>query len=178
MKEKEIWKTFLTNGVIEYQASNLGRFKRVGKRKSNYLKPYHRNCYENKRNRPHSVVIATSIDKKKKEYNCNKLIAELFIRKLKDDEVVINKNGDRLDLRVLNLFITTKKNLGHITGGKSSKSKKIYYYDNMDYRTSYPSARNLAKKLGVSYQTVLDIANGRTKNPKFKIVWANKEEGK
>ena len=170
----EEWKTFIEDEFIRYEASNMGRFRRVGKRITNYLNPYHRNCYENKRNRPHSVIIATSINKKKKEHNCKKLLAELFMRPLKDNEVVIVKNGNNFDLRVSNLFITTKNNLGHITGGKSSRSKKIYYYDNTGFRTSYPSARNLAKKLGVSYQCVLDIANGKTKNSKYKIEWVDK----
>ena len=176
VKEKEIWKTFLTDGVIQYQASNLGRFRRVGKTKINYLKPYKRNCYKNGNNRPHSVIIKTSISKKTKEHNCKKIIAELFIRKLNDNEVVICKNENNFDLRVSNLFITTKKNLGAISGGKSSRSKQIYYYDNLNFRTSYPSARQLAKKLNVSYQTVLNIANGVTKNPKYKIKWAKVED--
>lgn len=99
-------------------------------------------------------------------------MASLFIRELKPDEVVINKNGNRLDLKVSNLFITNHRNLGSITGGKSSRAKRIIYYDNLNYRTSYPSARSLAKVLGISYQTVLDIANKKTKKPKFKIEWS------
>lgn len=30
---------------------------------------------------------------------------------------------------------------------------------------------NLAKELGVNYQTILNIANKKTKKPKFKIEW-------
>ena len=74
------------------------------------------------------------------------------------------------------MFITSRKNLGQITGGKSSKSKRIIYYDHTGFRMSYPSARKLAKELGVSYQTVLDIANNKTKKPKFKIEWEGKNE--
>ena len=170
---QEIWKTFTTDGIIKYEASNLGRFRRVGKRKTTYLKPYKRSCVERKnyKNRAHTVIIATSFNRKKKEYNCKKLLAELFIRKLKTGEVVISMNNDSFDLRVKNLFITTTKNLGKITGGKSSRSRKINYYDNIGFRTTYSSARSLAKKLNVSYQTVLDIANGKTKKPKFNVSW-------
>lgn len=168
---KEIWKIFASNGIIKYEASNLGRFRRIGKQRINYLKPYYRNCYDKKGNRPHTLIIKISLNHKPKEINCNKLIASLFIRELKDNEVVINKNNNRHDLRVENLFITTRSNLGAITGGKSSCAKRIIYYDNLDFATSYPSARILAKELGVSYQTVLDIANGKTKKPKFKIKW-------
>lgn len=169
----EIWEVFATDGVIKYEASNLGRFRRIGKIKINYLKPYKRNCIERSKNknRAHTVIIAVSLNKKKREYNCNKLLAELFIRPVKENERVININNNRFDLRVKNLFITTTKNLGSITGGKSSKSKRINYYDNIGFRTTYPSARKLAKKLGVSYQTVLNIANKRTKKPKFNISW-------
>ena len=169
--KKEIWKVFATDGIIKYEASNLGRFRRIGKTKINYLTTYHRNCYEKNRNRPHTLIIKITLNHKSKEFNCNKLIASLFIRELKDNEVVINKNNNRHDLRVENLFITTRSNLGSITGGKSSKAKRIIYYDNLEFATSYPSARKLAKELGVSYQTVLDIANGKTKKPKFKIKW-------
>lgn len=30
---KEEWKSFATDGIIRYEASNLGRFRRVGKTK-------------------------------------------------------------------------------------------------------------------------------------------------
>lgn len=167
----EIWKEFARNGPIIYEASNLGRFRRIGKTKISYLKTYFRSCYEAKRNRPHTLIIKIKLGLKSKEFNCKKLIATLFIRELKDNEVVINKNNDPKDIRVVNLFITNRKNLGQITGGKSSRSKRIVYYDHTGFRTSYPSARKLAKELGVSYQTVLDIANNKTKKPKFKIEW-------
>ena len=172
----EVWKSFASNGIIKYEASNMGRFRRVGKTKINYLKPYFRTCIETKRNRPHSVIIKIIQDGKPKEYNCKKLLAKLFIRDLKENEVVITKNNNPKDLNIKNLFITTRQNLGPITGGKSSRSKKIYYYDNAGYRTSYPSARSLAKVLGVSYQTVLDVANGKTKKPKYKIEWCDKND--
>ncbi len=103
-------------------------------------------------------------------------MANLFLRELLNDEVVINNNGNRFDLRVRNLFITNRKNLGAITGGKTSKSKRIVYYDNLNYRFVYPSARNLAKQLKVSYQTILNIANHKTKNPKWKINWKIEEK--
>ena len=169
--KNEIWKEFARNGPIIYEASNFGRFRRIGKTKISYLKPRFRSCYESQRNRPHTLIIKIKLNLKSKEFNCRKLIATLFMRELKDDEVVINKNNDPKDVRVSNLFITSKKNLGQITGGKSSKSKRVIYYDHLGFRTSYPSARKLAKELGVSYQTVLDIVNNKTKKPKFKIEW-------
>lgn len=174
--KNESWKEFARSGPIIYEASNQGRFRRIGKTKISFLKPFFRNCYESKKNRPHTLIIRISLNSKPKEFNCKKLIATLFIRNLKENEVVINKNGDPKDIRASNLFITSRKNLGQITGGKSSKSKRIIYYDHTGFRMSYPSARKLAKELGVSYQTVLDIANNKTKKPKFKIEWEGKNE--
>ena len=175
---KEIWKEFATDGIIKYEASNFGRFRRIGKTKISYLNPYHRNCYESKRNRPHTLIIKICLNGKSKEFNCNKLLAGLFIRNLNINEVVINKNRNRKDLRIENLFITTQKNLGSITGGKSSRAKRILYYDNLGFRSSYSSARILAKELKVSYQTILNIANKKTKNPKFKIEWEDTKNEK
>lgn len=168
---KEIWKK-IDNTI--YECSNLGRFRRIGKTKINYLKPYFRNCYENKRNRPHTLIVKMKIDDKFKEFNCNKTIAELFIRPLQPNEVVVCKNGDRSDIRVSNLFITTKSQLGKITGHKTSKSKKVYYFDNTGYRQSFRSARECAKQLGVSYQTILDYCHNRVENPKYNVQFVDK----
>ncbi len=169
---KEEFKEFYRKGNAIYECSNFGRIRRICKTNIYYLKPYLRNCIESHRNRRHTVIV--KIDNK--EFNCRKLIAEKFIRPLKINEVVILKNGNNLDLNVKNMFITTKSNLGKITGGKSSKAKKIYYYDNLNFRHTYPSARSLAKYLGVSYQTILDIANGKTKNSKFNVKWCENEK--
>lgn len=175
---KEEWKEFASYKFIKYEASNLGRFRRIGKQKISYLKPYRRSCFEREKhkNRAHSVIIKISLNKKQKEYNCNRLLATLFIRELNENDVVININNDRFDLRVKNLFITTRKSLGSITGGKSSKSKRIVYYDNINYRFVYSSARALAKQLQISYQTVLNIANNKIKKPRWKIVWESEEK--
>ena len=164
---EEIWKEFTRVGNNIYEASNRGRFWRIGKTKINYLSPYKRNCYKNNKNRRHTVIIKVI----NQEFNCNKLLVELFMRKLQPGEVVINKNNNRFDLNITNLFITTKKNLGAITGGKNSKAKRIIYFDNLGYKTSYPSARLLAKELGMCYQTILNIANKKTKKPKLKVEW-------
>lgn len=169
---KEEFKEFYRKGNVVYECSNFGRIRRICRTTIYYLKPYLRNCYEYNQNRRHSVVV--KIDRK--EFNCRKLIAGKFIRPLRLNEVVISRNGNIFDLNVKNLFIITRSNLGKNTGGKTSKAKKIYYYDNLNYRHTYPSARNLAKYLGVSYQTVLNIANGKTKNPKFNVKWCENEE--
>jgi hypothetical protein len=178
---KEEWKTLYIGNKWTYEASNMGRFRRIGKTKYCYLKPYYRNCYEyhkkigKQNNRQHTLIIkiTPNIDKKPIEINCKKVLAELFIRPLKENEVVITKNGNNEDLRVKNLFITTKSNLGKITGYKCSQSKRVYYYDNTGYRHSFRSARECSKQLGVSYQTILDYCYNRVKKPKFKVRWAD-----
>lgn len=169
---KEEFKEFYRKGTTVYECSNFGRIRRICKTTVYYLKPYLRNCIELHRNRRHTAIVKIG----NKEFNCRKLIAENFIRPLKPNEVVILRNGDNLDLNVKNMFITTKSNLGKITGGKTRRAKKIYYYDNLNYRHTFPSARSLAKHLGVSYQTILDIANGKVKKPKFNVKWCENEE--
>ena len=169
---KEKFKEFYKTNKFIYECSSIGRFRRISKTAVHYLKPYLRYCKILHRKRKHTAII--KIDGK--EFNCRKLIATLFIRPLQSNEVVILRNGNNLDLNVKNMFITTKSNLGRITGGKSSKARKICYCDYLGYKQIYSSARSLAKYLGISYQTVLNIAHGKTKNPKFNIKWCDNEE--
>lgn len=177
---REEWKILIKGTVNTYEASSFGRFRRLGKHKNNYLKPYLRNCIENKpkqNNRKHTLIIKCSPDganNKSIEYNCKKAIAELFIRKLNPNEVVITKNNNTFDIRVNNLFITTKRNLGQITGYQSGKSKRVAYYDSTGYKFTYRSARECAKQLNTNYQTILDICNKKNKRkPAFNVEFEN-----
>ena len=52
---KEQWEVF-NNDYFTYEVSNLGRFRRIGKTKINYLHPYIRNT-----KRKHSIIVKVSI---------------------------------------------------------------------------------------------------------------------
>lgn len=160
---KEEWKIF-NNDYHQYECSNLGRFRRKIKKGYRYLK-----IYSDNRRKSLKIVKVTLSKYKSKEFNAYKIMAEMFLRPLKENEVCIPKNNNREDLRVSNLFIITKSQLGKITGYKTSQTRKIIYTDNLGYKTTYRSARQAGIELGTSYQTVLDICNGKRKKPKFNI---------
>lgn len=177
-EDREIWKTIVTkeNGV-RYECSNNGRFRRVGKVKTNYLKPYKGNCYENGNNRKHRVVIRVPINGKMKEINCRKVLAEKFIRELKPEEIVINKNGNCFDLNIKNLFITNHKELGKITGGTTRKTIKVEYIDSAGFHHTFQSIRKAAKELNISYETVSNICKRKVKNPKYNLSYKEVSNG-
>lgn len=169
-EDREIWKTIIIhNNCIQYQCSNYGRFRRIGKTKINYLIPYKGNCYENGKNRKHRVIVKIPINGKFKEINCRKILAEKFIRKLNPGEIVINKNNNCFDLNVKNLFITTPTNLGKITGGNTKKAMKVKYVDAAGYNHTFSSIRSAAKYLNISYQNVSDICKNKIKKPKYNL---------
>lgn len=177
---REEWKELYQGDKWTYEVSNLGRFRRIGKTKHCYLKPYLRNCIEGNRhnNRKHTLIIKITPNENKKpmEINCKKAIASIFIRELKPNEVVITKNNDPKDIRVSNLFITTTKYLGQLTGGKTKIAKKVIYTDRAGYEFTYSSVRKCAKELGLSYQTILDYCNGKVDKPKKQVRFKIKGE--
>lgn len=169
-EDREVWKTITKReDGVRYECSNNGRFRRVGKTKINYLKPYKGNCFENGYNRKHRIIIKIPIDGKYKEINCRMLLAKMFIRELLPDEIVINKNGNPFDLNVKNLFITNHKNLGRITGGTTKKCIKVIYTDSEGFHHTFSSVRQAAKHLNISYQTISNICKNKIKKPKYNL---------
>lgn len=107
---------------------------------------------------------------KTKRIKLSRLVAEAWLN-LNQNQVVIHKNRNKFDNDLFNLIITDRSTLGKITGhlAKSKKSHMIAKYINDRPVKIWRSARSAAKDLGVSYQTVLDYANGKVKKTKFDL---------
>ena len=97
------------------------------------------------------------------------LVAKTFLN-AEREEVVVVKNGKIFDCRVENLVVMSKEERGRITGALA-KSQPVGLFENGKLIKKWPSARKCAKSLFCSYQCVMDVCNGRTKNPMFDVRW-------
>ena len=97
----------------------------------------------------------------------SRLVAETWLG-LKEDQVVLHKNRNKCDNDIFNLIVTDKRRAGQVTG-HFSKSVPVALYREDKVARVFRSSRDAAKKLGISYQTVLDYAHGKTKNPRHDI---------
>ena len=152
----EIWKTIEYDS--RYEVSNYGRFrKRNPKNGYRYLTPF----------RKRNLFV---IKIKDKEMNCARLVANNFIKRLAPTDRVYHKNKIENDNYFTNLEIISLKELGKRTG-HISKSQRVVEIDNNEIIRDWSSARKCAKDLFVSYQTVMDYCNKKTKNPMFNLMW-------
>lgn len=165
-EDREVWKIFARDDRKSYECSNCGRFRRIYKTKKILFNPVR--DYQWKKDN-YSLIVNVTINGVRKGLNARKVIAETFIRPLNKNELVISKNNKIDDLRVSNLFITTKEVQGKLTGYLTKKCRKIIFIDSAGFHHSFRSTRYAAKELGVSYQTVLDICNKKVKKPKFNL---------
>ena len=97
------------------------------------------------------------------------ILASVLILLIIFGVMFISKNNKIDDLRVSNLFITTKEVQGKLTGYLTKKCRKIIFIDSAGFNHSFRSARYAAKELKISYQTILDICNKKVKKPKFNL---------
>lgn len=99
-----------------------------------------------------------------KEQVVMKLMQRTFFGELKDGYVVYHKNGCLTDDALNNIGITTRAELGKLTGRKNHCECKIVKLDNTgEIIDFYRSAREAGRKNHMSYQTILDRINGRVK---------------
>jgi hypothetical protein len=152
----EIWKSIEYD--TRYQVSNYGRFRKKNPKNGyRYLKPF----------RKHNLFMVKIKDK---DFNCARLVAHYFIKKLATNERVYHKNKMENDNRVYNLKVVSLKELGKLTGHISKSQRVVEIKDNEIIR-DWPSARKAAKDLYVSYQTVMDYCNGKVQQPMYNLMW-------
>lgn len=152
----EFWKQIEYDS--RYEVSNFGRFRKKNPKNGyRYLKPF----------RKGNLFIVKIKDK---EFTCARLVANYFIRELKDGERVYHKNKLENDNYYKNLEILSLEELGKRTG-HISKSKRVVEVKDNEVVREWRSARRAAKDLFVSYQTVMDYCNKKVKNPMFNLMW-------
>ena len=108
---EEVWKSI--DGFENYMVSNYGKLKRIYKNKEKIIK----GCLNKKGN----VKIKLRNNGNGLNISLTKLVAQTFIRDLKENEIAIHIDGDKLNNRYDNLKILTLKEAGKISGEKSAK---------------------------------------------------------
>lgn len=169
--EGEQWKSI--PGKSRYQASNLGRIRKKLKT-GNYvlLKPYSKDRV-NKKGVPNRKSLFVNIDHM--QIPLARIIAETFLPHPEDKNVVIIKDKQWKHVWADNLEWVTKKQAGSKTGYSPKCSKEIEQLNQSgEVIKTFRSARYAAKELFISYQTVLDYANGRVQKPMYNLRFKDK----
>lgn len=96
----------------------------------------------------------------------SRLVAETWLN-LKPDQVVVHKNRNKEDNDIHNLLIMSKEEAGKATGHLSKSFPVGRMNANGVVIETFRSVRTAAKAIGVSYQTLLDHMNGKTKVNKY-----------
>lgn len=100
-----------------------------------------------------------------KEVVVMKLMQITFIGELKQGYVTYHKNGILTDDALNNIGITTRLELGKMTGTWNDSEFSIVKIDsNGEIVDFYKSAREAGRKNHMAYQTILDRINGRVKS--------------
>ena len=175
---KEIWKDIPGYEGL-YQASNLGRIKKIWKTKETIMKPsLQKEGY---------LRIGLVKNSKRKSYQVHRLIALCFIDNIYNKKYVNHIDGNKQNNNADNLeWVTASENLKHaydnnlfktIPGGKNSKP--ILQYDlNGNFIKKWESQREAGKTLGIQQSNIFKVANEQ-RNHAGGYVWKYEiKEGK
>ena len=159
IREPEIWKRYLDT---DYYVSDQGRAKRI------YAngREYEVGWWNGKKVNPQMCMKING-----KDIFMKTIIWKTFKGEIPKGYLIAHKNGLKRDNSIYNLYLTKPKDLGIITGHKSKSQKVI----NRSTGRIYRSAREAGKKLYCSYQTIMDICNGKTKKPLVDVYWWDDE---
>lgn len=164
ISEPEQWRRYKDT---DYFVSDQGRVKHVYKNGNEYEVGFFDN---NDWHKNHQQVVKI----KNKHINVSKMVWTTFRGEIPKGKVLTHINGLKRDNSLYNLRPTTLKELGKKHGYKAG-AQKCYCKDN---KTIYPSAREAAKRLPISRQTVTDICNGKSRRPAMDFYWYDEEENK
>lgn len=163
-------------GYEAYEVSDMGRVKRVlGQRRGAIVTPVIKKPKRGSMKR----VVRLALDGKRREVSVSRLVAKAFVKG--SGECVVHVNRNTIDDRADNLAWTTRSALGARTGSMS-KSKGVLKVDaSGEIAGSYRSAREAGRESFLSYQAVMDCANGVTKRgfcpDGYRYVWDDSVEG-
>lgn len=147
-----------------YSVDTFGRFyikwKKSGKKREIFP-------YIKKKTNTDKKYLALKIDGK--EYVAKNLIAAVFIRSYKKNDIVICNDGDFRNIRLDNLNIVQKKE--YYKGRTTSKNAKVGLFENNELVQSYPSTRKAGSALFLSRQTIYDYCNNKVKKPIYDLRW-------
>ena len=109
------------------------------------------------------------------EYPMNRIVWEAFKGPIPEGYLVVRKTRVGTENSIPNLKLRTRAQHGKKTG-PMSKSKAVNLLDHEgNIIDSWSSARDAAKDLFISYQTVMDYCNRKVKRPMLNLQWQRKE---
>lgn len=153
---KETWRPIEYDP--RYQVSMFGNFRKVVKNGFRELTPYF----------AHGSGWYIKI--RDKEFNCARLVANAFVKKLTKEDRVYHKNKIKKDNFYRNLEVINLKELGKRTGALA-KSQAVVEIKKGQVVRWWSSARKAAKDLFMSYQTVNDYCNHKVDKPMYNLMW-------
>lgn len=154
--EKEIWKDIPDFEKL-YQISNLGRVRR---KKDNYI------FKENKNSGGYRVVTLT---KNKKDYSVSvhRIVANVFIKKIKGKNFINHIDGNKMNNRVDNLeWCTQSENMYHAYKNKLEikQGKKVIQYDlKMNIIKIWNKISDAEKELKISHGKISMVCKNKRK---------------
>ena len=163
-RQEIVIKEVIDDRARTYSVDTFGRFyikwKKSGKKREIFP-------YIKKKTNTDKKYLALKIDGK--EYVAKNLIAAVFIRSYKKNDIVICNDGDFRNIRLDNLNIVQKKE--YCKGRTTSKNAKVGLFENNELVQSYPSTRKAGSALFLSRQTICDYCNNKVKKPIYDLRW-------
>lgn len=163
-RQEIVIKEVIDDRARTYSVDTFGRFyikwKKSGKKREIFP-------YIKKKTNTDKKYLAVKIDGK--EYIAKNLIAAVFIRSYKKNDIVICNDGDFRNIRLDNLNIVQKKE--YCKGRTTSKNAKVGLFENNELVQSYPSTRKAGSALFLSRQTICDYCNNKVKKPIYDLRW-------
>jgi hypothetical protein len=165
----EIWKDIPGYETL-YQASNLGRIKRI-LFKNNIVTKKENKILKTRINKNNREQIMLYKNGKRKNMTVHRLVASAFLENPNNYPEVNHIDGNSLNNNVNNLEWCTKQynmkhaydnNLTHVKEYNKKMSKPIIRNDGKKYDNSYSAS----KDLGVSVFSIRDVLKGRSKTCK------------
>lgn len=156
-KIPEYW--LYVTGSTKYQVSNYGNFRRVLKSgKTKEIKAYIKH--------DKWLVVKVNFNGTYKEYPVHIIVADIFLDKPEDKSMVLyHKNMCIRDNYAGNLEWITRKKLGEITGGNTSRSIPVIKYDKDtgEMLNFYKSISEAAKDNFIHKETICQAIRGQLK---------------
>lgn len=142
----------------KYEASFFGLVRRIYRTKPPRILTGYRKASVRR-----LVVGLTGDDGKKREEVVAQAVYTAHVGKIPEGHVIVHKNGSFLDNSVNNLAVMPLREIGGKYGGQSRRKSVVKISPGGQEVETYSSAREAARKNYMSYQTVIDRCNGKTK---------------
>lgn len=162
---------------IRYQVSSMGNFRHILKDGSyRVIRPYVVGR-KNKEGIISRYYMEVKIGSRVRV--AARVVAEVHLPKPSRKHSIVHliDSLDFQNIAITNLKWVTPWMHGHLTGHSVKTSIPVNLLDDLgNIEETFPSVREAAKELGISYTTVLEICKGRTKKPLYNLQYGDVHE--